>query len=100
MIKKIREHINWRRAWAARDRIAFLKQFTPKSISFFVEDGCPEWQDPFDRRPNQSYSTIYRSWIAANEQGTIGEEDRTDRGSLESEIRNLDQAEAQGWRVV
>ena len=100
MIKKIREHINWRRAWAARDRIAFLKQFTPKSISFFVEDGCPEWQDPFDRRPNQSYSTIYRSWIVANEQETLEEEDRRNRGRLEREIRNLNQAEAQGGRVI
>ena len=66
VIKKIREHFTWRRAWAARDRIAFLKQFTPEGISFFVEDGCPEWQDPFNQRPDRSYATIQRPWIAAS----------------------------------
>ena len=66
VIKKIREHFAWRRAWAARDRIAFLKQFTPEGIRFFVEDGCPEWQDPFNQRPDRSYANIQRPWIAAS----------------------------------
>ena len=100
MIKKIREHIKWRRSWAAKDRIAFIKQFTPASIRYFVEDGCPEWRDPFDRRPDQGYSALRRSWIAAHDQGVLENEDRRNREAQERELRILDQAEVQGWRVV
>ena len=98
--KKILERISWRREWAARDRIAFIRQFTPAGIRYFIEDGCSEWRDPFDQRPDQGYSAIHRSWITAHEQGTFGEEDRQNRGAQEREIRNLDQLAEQGWRVI
>ena len=101
VIKNILEHISWRREWAARDRIAFIRQFTPAGIRYFIEDGCEEWKDPFDRRPDQGYSALHRSWLTAHEPGgAFVEEDQQNRGSQEEALQMLNRSAEQEWRVI
>ena len=101
VIKNILEHISWRREWAARDRIAFIRQFTPAGIRYFIEDGCEEWKDPFDRRPDQGYSALHRSWLTAHEPGgAFVEEDRQNRGSQEEALQMLNRSAEQEWRLI
>ena len=48
--RSILEHIIWRREWATKDRLNFIKQFTKEGIKFFVEEGLEEWREPFAKR--------------------------------------------------
>ena len=100
VIKKILEHISWIREWAPRDRIAFIRQFTPVGIRYFIEDGCEEWKDPFDRRPGQGYSALHRSWLTAHEPGGAFVEDRQNRGSQEEALQMLNRSAEQQWRLI
>ena len=43
----VHARVRWKRAWAVRERLAFLRQFDPKDIYYFAKDGLEHWSEPY-----------------------------------------------------
>jgi len=56
LAENVYARIRWRRAWAVRERLAFLRQFDPKDIDYFAKDGLEHWIEPY---ANLSYTHLH-----------------------------------------
>ena len=99
--RSILEHIIWRREWATKDRLNFIKQFTKEGIKFFVEEGLEEWREPFAKRRRGDRAGPLAGWLAGSEpEGLLAGVDLTRRREIRSELEILQQATVQESRLI
>ena len=91
--KSILEHITWRRAWATKDRLSFIRQFSKEGIEFFVREGLEEWCEPFAKGLRRDRAGPLAGWLAGSEpEGLLAGVDQTRRREIRSELEILQQA--------
>ena len=99
--RSILEHITWRREWARKDRLSFLRRFTKVGIRFFVINGLEEWSEPFfkKRRRNQEGPLI--GWLAGSEPETrLAGFGPARRREIRQELEILQQATEQETKLI
>ena len=64
-----------------RERLAFLRQFDPKDIDYFVKDGLEHWSEPY---ATLSYTHLHAAYRQEAQEGKEkGGADRRMAGSID-----------------
>ena len=99
--RSVLEHIAWRREWARKDRLSFLRRFTKAGISFFVTNGLEEWSEPFAKKRRRNQEGPLIGWLAGLEPETpLAGFGPARRREIRQELEILQQASEQETRLI
>ena len=99
--RSILEHITWRREWARKDRLNFLRRFTKAGIRFFVINGLEEWSEPFVKKRRGNREGPLTGWLAGSEpEALLAGFGPARRREIRQELEILQQASEQETRLI
>ena len=99
--RSILEHITWRREWARKDRLNFIRRFTKEGIKFFVKDGLEEWSEPFVKKRRGNREGPLTGWLAGSEpEALLAGVGPARRREIRQELEILQQASEQETRLI